>query len=311
MELAGSHRKLTPYKAVLVPPFSQYEVPVNTFYQRSEETLPEFLTRELSVRRLNVIHKHLWLAGRTENIRSLHRQRIIERDIVITEKTELHLVWYKARIYIKPLPSFLLDHTFFAANLCSPDIPLHEKSTLYASACGLLLSYTRLIQHPSDFKIALDTGLLPSHLTWETWCTLACEIRRVPLKTVNRRYWYGELRMTRLNMLYRIMWLDSRGFHHGYTRYASFFRKNFGWLLLAFAYVTVVLAAMQTVLTSSPAVGNHAVQEVSYWFGVGSLVTVAVVLVLMLLIFMGSFSSNLLETLHHARRGQKKIMLGP
>lgn len=311
MELTGSHWELTPYKGALVPPFSQYDVPVNIFYQRPEDTLLGFLTRELSVRRLNVIHNHLWLAGRTENIRPLHRQRIIERDIVITEKTELHLVWYKARIYIKPLPSFLLDHAFFATNLCSSNIPPNEKSTLYASACGLLLSYTRLIQHPSDFKIALDSGLLPSHLNWETWCTLACEIRRVPLKNVNRRYWYGELRMTRLNMLYRIKCIDSRGFHHGYTRYASFFRENFGWLLLAFAYVTVVLAAMQVVLTSSPGVANHAVQKVSYWFGVASLITVAVVLVLMLLIFIGSFSSNLLETLNHARRGQKKIEFGP
>lgn len=229
---------------------------------------------------------------------------------MVTEKTELHLVWYNARIYIKPLPSFLLDHDFFVANLCSPINPSGEESTLYASACGLLLSYTRLIQHPSDFKIALDAGLLPPHIKWDTWCKLAYEIRRVPLKNVNRRYWYGELRMTRLNLLYRVMFLDPRGFHHGYTRYASFFRKNFGWLLLAFAYLTVVLAAMQTVLTSSPGVANHAVQEVSYWFGVSSLITVAVVLVFMLLIFMVCFSSNLLETLNHARKAQKEIEFG-
>lgn len=230
---------------------------------------------------------------------------------MITENIDLHLVWYKARIYIKPLPPFLLDYDFVAANLCSRHNPPNEESTLYASACGLLLSYTRLIQHSSDFRIATEAGLLPPDLKWETWCTLADEIRTVRLRDVNRRYWYGELRMTRLNLIYRVLFIDLRGFHDGYTRYASFFRKNFGWLLLAFAYLTVVLAAMQTVLTSKFGIANGAFQEVSYWFGVVSLITVAVVLVLMLFIFVSMFLSNLLATLNHDRQGQKKIMFGP
>lgn len=295
----------------LTPPFSANTRPTDAFRLPPfwpEPTLSSFLTRELSVRRLNLVHSHLWLAGRTENIRALHRQTIIERDIIITESADLHLVWYKSRIYIKPLPVFLLDHAFFAEHLCTHDVPTDEFSTLYASACGLLLSYTFLVRHESDLAIAISARLLPADMTWERWSTLAAEIRAtVTPKDVNQRYWYGELRMTRLNLVYRMLFINLRGFHHGYTRYASFFRQNFGWLLLVFAYVTVVLAAMQTVLTSSFAANNLDVQSVSYWFGVAVLATVVVVVVLMLGILVGGFSSNLVATLGHGRRERRKM----
>lgn len=129
-------------------------------------------------------------------------------------------------------------------------------------------------------------------------------LEKVNYEEMNRRYKYGELRMTRLNFIYRMLFIDPRGFHHGYTRYASFFRQNFGWLLLAFAYVTVVLAAMQTMLTSSFGARNVAVQEVSYWFGVVTLITVVLVIVIMLFILVGSFSSNLAAALK--RRGRQR-----
>lgn len=294
----------------LAPPFSAPSNPTTFVLPHfwPEPTVQDFLKRELSVRRLNAIHSRLWVAGRAGNIRGLHRQKIIERDIVLTERPDLHLVWYKSRIYIKPLPMFLLDHAFFAANLCSTDVPPKETSTLHASACGLLLSYTYLVRHESDLAIAISAHLLPADMTWERWCALSREVcTAVGDKTINKRYLYGELRMTRLNLLYRMLMIDSRGFHLGYTRYASFFRQNFGWLLLAFAYVTVVLAAMQTVLTSSLAEGNIDVHKVSYWFGVAVLLTVVVVVVLMLGILVGGFVSNLLSALGHGRRRLGKI----
>lgn len=297
--------------APLVPPFSPAPSNPTPFVLAPfwpETTLHAFLIRELSVRRLNAIHSRLWVAGRAGNIRSLHRQKIIERDIVLTEQPDLHLVWYKSRIYIKPLPTFLLDHAFFAANLCSSVVPPEESSSLHASACGLLLSYTYLVRHESDLAIAIAKNLLPADMTWERWSTLAQEIcTAIGDKNINKRYLYGELRMTRLNLLYRALLISSRGFHHGHTRYASFFRQNFGWLLLAFAYVTVVLAAMQTVLTSSLAAKNFDVQKVSYWFGVAVLLTVVVVVVLMLGILVGGFVSNLLSALGHGRRTLAKM----
>lgn len=290
-----------------------------------------FLIKDLTVSRLNDIHNHLWLAGRVGYVRPLHRQRMMQREIVITEETNLHLVWHENRIYIKPLPKFLLHYEFFKENLCSSDIPKVERSSLYgehstlykehstlhATACGLLLSYTQLIRHESDFRMAVDAYLIPPDLkvTWERWSKFAADIQSNvtlaqgshTLIKANPRYLYGELRMTRLNLICRFMRGNPHGFHRGYTRYAYFFQGNFGWMLLAFAYLTVVLAAMQTVLTTDYGEKNEYIQRAACGFGIFSLLLVLIVVVLMLLIFVVLFLSNLLATLKH-HGGKKKKM---
>ncbi len=70
--------------------------------------LPQFLKTNLEVSRLSNIFSFLWFAGRPCNVRPLHRQRLFQRSIIITEQADLHLVWYDNQIYIKPLPPFLL-----------------------------------------------------------------------------------------------------------------------------------------------------------------------------------------------------------
>lgn len=283
-----------------------------------------FLIKDLTVSRLNEIHKHLWLAGRGGYVRPLHRQRMMQREIVITEETNLHLVWHETRIYIKPLPKFILQYEFFKKYLCSDKIPTVEHSSLYgehstlhqehsslhATACGLLFSYTQLIRHESDFRMAVDADLIPSELkvTWERWSAFAAEVQlNISNTQVNRRYVYGELRMTRLNLICRFLRGNPHGFHRGYTRYAYFFQGSFGWLLLAFAYLTVVLAAMQTVLTTTFGEGNMYIQRASYGFGVFSLLLVLVAVVLMLFIFIVMFLSNLLATLKHEDCKRRKL----
>lgn len=157
--------------------------------------------------------------------------------------------------------------------------------------------------------MAKDAGLIPPALevTWENWCMFAAEVEsNVAPDQVNQRYRYGELRMTRLNLICRFLKGNPHGFHRGYTRYAYFFQGNFSWLLLAFAYLTVVLAAMQTVLTSTIGEKNVYIQRATYGFGVFSLITVLVAVVLMLLIFIIVFMGNLLATLKHNKRRKKK-----
>ncbi|KAL2351094.1 hypothetical protein BJ546DRAFT_998936 [Cryomyces antarcticus] len=137
-----------------------------------EKDLTAFLTHELNVDRLNNIHKHLWMVGRPMPARALHQQRLLAREIVIVEQTDLHLVWSAKSICIKPLPRFLLDHSFWRDNmLCKNDCacitsqmkpktsdePLAcTQRKLYRGALGFLLTYVHLISHESDFKMAKD-----------------------------------------------------------------------------------------------------------------------------------------------------------
>lgn len=229
----------------------------------------------------------------------------MQREIIITEQTDLHLVWHEFRMFVKPLPTFLLDHDFFKKNICSSEISKKEESTLHASACGLLFSYTQLIRHESDLEMAKDARLLPPSVEWERWCAFASEVcRKVQPDQLNRRYRYGELRLSRLNMIYRFA-LWKRGYHIGYNRYSSFFQRNFSWLVLVFAYLSILLGAMQVGLGTKQG-GDMRFQKISYGFAVFSLVAISTIVVLIVLLFFILFFYYLITTLIYGHEERKK-----
>lgn len=61
--------------------------------RRVKDDIQAFLESELDVSRLNTVHEYLWVVGRPMAACALHKQRMLERYIVITEKTDLHLLW--------------------------------------------------------------------------------------------------------------------------------------------------------------------------------------------------------------------------
>lgn len=56
-----------------------------------EDDIFKFLSYDLNVKKLNYIHKQLWLADRPMNYKPLHRQKIMNREIIIIEQIDLHL----------------------------------------------------------------------------------------------------------------------------------------------------------------------------------------------------------------------------
>ncbi|KAI4858955.1 hypothetical protein F4820DRAFT_193497 [Hypoxylon rubiginosum] len=50
-------------------------------------------------------------------LRPLHHQLLLDRDVVIAEQMDLHLVWTPGRIFLKPLPPFLLEPRFWRDQL--------------------------------------------------------------------------------------------------------------------------------------------------------------------------------------------------
>ena len=175
---------------------------------------------------------------------------------MITEDPDEHLVWFEAQIFIKPLPDFLLDYDYLNDNLCSDQ-------ELYKSACGLLLSYAWLVRHQSDLDIAKEkeTRLLPKTIEWPNWVEfLEIFLDNVDVSTlsqVNKRYKYGELRLSRLNTIYRFIPLTYsiknfiRGYRSGSTWYDAFFERHFKWMLAVFAILSVSLSALQVGLATS------------------------------------------------------------
>lgn len=249
----------------------------------------EFLCRELFVPKLNDIHKHLWLAGRRGNLHPLHWHVMVGRNITVTEDPDMHLVCTDRVIFVKPLPVCLLDYKVYSRH-----VAVHDG---VAAAARGVLTYAHMVMHESDFALALQHGLLPRRITWIVWCRLQQHLAKIPSTTTNKRYQYGELRLTRLNLIYRF----GRGrltyfrLHRSYTGY---FCAQYKTSLILFAYVTVVHSALQTMLASGEvSAGVVATARASVWFGmltVGFVViSVAFQVLYLLIVFLYNLGATL------------------
>ena len=222
----------------------------------------------------------------------------MERQILITEQADLHLVWHESRIFLKPLPDYILDYQIWEKTIC-------KSATLHASCCGFLLSYVWLLCYPSDLKVAVDLGLVSSDLNWNDWTVFVdaflSNIDYVAMDMIDKRYYYGELRLNRINTICRLTHILEpgrfmRGYIYGYSRYTAFFERNFRWVLLVFLYITVILTAMQVGLGTTELQQNKAFQQASYGFTVFSIVLPVVVVGVGLFLFSWFFVFHSLAT---------------
>ncbi|EFR03716.1 hypothetical protein MGYG_06713 [Nannizzia gypsea CBS 118893] len=240
---------------------------------------------ELALDRLTRIFHWLWVAGRPMPPRPLHHQLLLGREIYITERMDMHLVWTGGRVLLKPVPRFLLEPRFWTEYLaCRQGCEcLYEASgvrecsrrRLWKSALGFLFSYAALITHESDFHIAKGSHLLPAEeaLTWRGWRVLVEQLETEHIyRRINARFIYGELRLGRLNKIY---YLSQRPFMRGYMshwhQYRAFFQDNFTWLASATAYVAITLTAMQVGLATKSLAGSDTFQSASYGFTIFSI----------------------------------------
>lgn len=267
-----------------------------------EEDIQRFLEQDLDVSRLNRIHEYLWMAGRPLDARTLVKQRMMGYAITVTEQADLHLLKYTDRILIKPLPEYLLHDDFWEEYLCANKV-------LHTSACGLLLSYMWLICSHHDLRIAKECRLVPSSISWSQWKVLIADFYRHidvnALDQVNKRYHFGELRLSRINSIYRFRFFFThyiRGYLYGYNRYVVFFQRNFAWILVVFVYFSVILEAMQVGLANPRLSNSHAFQRAAYGFTVFSTASAAFFLALPGVIFVAVFLFNMALAIMQARR---------
>ncbi|KAI1191992.1 hypothetical protein F5B17DRAFT_125768 [Nemania serpens] len=267
----------------------------------------EFLGDELLIKRMNAIQDWLWVCGRPMPPRPLHYQIALSREITITENPELHLVWSNKRIFMKPLPSWLLDPLFWASHI------LHDVE-LARCARGFLFSYTALIAYESDFRLARENGLIPLSLTWEGWKRLAEEVlENHDMAMLNPRYWYGELRLNRMNIVYRLKGFIFRGYSNidGHAVYADFIADNFAALAGVLGYVVIVLTSLQVGLSVDRLSENIAFVNFSYGFTIFSIIAPVIAVVGILLIVLAIFISNWLVTNKYEERRFKEMGVEP
>ncbi|KAH6989560.1 hypothetical protein BKA56DRAFT_611817 [Ilyonectria sp. MPI-CAGE-AT-0026] len=271
---------------------------------------------ELDLHRLTSIHGLLWLAGRPMPPRPLHHQLLLSRDILVTERMDMHLVWTTGRIFLKPIPRFLLEPKFWEEYMCckqdskcsvdstaADPQECHHRKRL-KRALGFLFSYAALISHESDFRLAEEKHLLPPGVRWSAWRTFVEQLDTEHIyPDIDPRFHYGELRLSRLNKLYRLWQTPLSNYMTHWNQYGSFFQDNFAWLTAATVYIVVVLTAMQVGLATGALGGNKAFQRASYGFTVFSILGPLICTVLILLIFSYFVVNNWFATriYHHER----------
>lgn len=268
--------------------------------------IEQFLNETLCLKRLNRIHGLLWMAGRPMRARPIHRYKMMSFNILCTQQMDLHLLKFSDNLLLRPLPEWILSYDFWNRHIC-PHPSLHR------SACGFLLSYVWLITTPLDLIFAHQHHLLPGFITWHWWKSFVADFyQHVDINTlhqVNPRYRFGELRLNRINTIYRIRYFSThfvRGYLYGFNRYAVYFQRNFSWLLSLFVLFSLVLSAMQVGVSLSVLQRNSVFLRGSYGFVVLSMVCVASVLAILTMVFAFVFLFNMVAAIDHVRRERRE-----
>lgn len=282
-----------------------------------------YLEQELATRDLDMLSPYLWLVAKQDgsHISSLTHQIVRGREIVITENPGLHLVWYYDRVFIKPLPKYLLSRAFWDFYLLSPRSPIQEplRGDLKRTALGFLRSYALLVRHRSDFDLAVDTKhrLLPKGTRYASFVRLTRSLEAaVDDSMVSPRYQYGELRLSRLNFWSKVF-LGRFTYHKVEGQYGPYFARAYGPILFLFAGLSALLSAMQVVLAVQPLIDSDpswlAFARMSRGFSVFTLLVVVIVIVFLLVAVVALASRETiyaLRDLYHRKWPIKQVSGG-
>ncbi|KAJ5393628.1 uncharacterized protein N7487_011269 [Penicillium crustosum] len=227
----------------------------------------DHLSNELATPLLDELYTHLWLVAKKSgrHIDALHTQKVKGRAIIPTEDPRLHLIWNKNKIYIKPVPLYLVNYEFWVRYL-QPLKPVlsSENSSLVP-------------------KIPEPAALIG-------WSIFINHFRVVGDDRVAKRYHYGQLRLSRLNWAVRIFrpqHTRTRWFYeNSYWSTGEFMERATFPLVFLFASVSIALSSMQVALAVpvdrlwSHILSDHELKEMSRAFW---LFSIAVVLLWLLI----------------------------
>lgn len=229
-----------------------------------------FLQKELETPILDEVYEHLWMVGRKcgRHIDELHLHQMKGREIVVIENPQLHLTWKANRVYLKPIPTCLLNHEFWLVFLTSQHRKFFPTTAFVGDdsitpllaidrsrAIGFLRSYAFLVQHQVDFSIAQKRCLIPKEIEWIQWAIFMSYFRNLNDSQVSKRYYYGQLRLTRLDWIVRLFrprcaktWWFYELPHWSVGSYVSGILSP---LIFVFASLSVILSAMQILISFS------------------------------------------------------------
>ena len=196
-------------------------------------------------------------------------------------------MWYYDRIFIKPIPPYLLSHAFWRY------IEENDQELVMA-AKGFLRSYTYLIRYEADFRRAqsCELGLIPKgdgehEITFERFAAFIAPFAKLDDTQVCPRYEYGELRLSRLNTWAPFL-VGKLTYHHINAQWSVFFSRAFAGVLTTLLVLNTMLSSMQVELAVQaapiPSEAWNSFSQVSRWFVVAVMTIVLCILVVFFIV---------------------------
>ncbi|KAK8189771.1 hypothetical protein IWZ00DRAFT_494006 [Phyllosticta capitalensis] len=244
----------------------------------TKHELLKFLKEDFCTPRLDAFSPSLWVVATQDSrhISSLTHQVVRGHEITLTENPELHLVWHDKRVFVKPLPPFLLSNVFWEVCLAADS----ESEGVHRALLGFMRSYRYLIQHPSDFELAVEKRLVPvdcNHpkIDFATF-VLFMEQFDVVDSDVSLRFHYGDLRLSRLNFWAKFV-LGEFNFSDAYGNYDAYFSRFYGPVLFLFGVLSIMISSIQLGFASQKGLQTvHSAWRPLYKVGEGLSVAVLV-----------------------------------
>ncbi|RFU77550.1 hypothetical protein TARUN_4676 [Trichoderma arundinaceum] len=230
----------------------------------------QFLAEDHNIDRLKELLPFFFMLGNVEAPRPLNYQEAVGLDIVITERMDTHLLCDKDKIFIKPLPRYLLEPEFWDKFFGCPqncyyagEFEMLNKAKLLRSgrrftakepcehtkvwkrAKGFVYSYTALIAHESDFEIARAKRLVPDDLEFHHWKDFVSRMldNGKIYRQIDERFAYGELNLSRINKLF--MFQHPVEYLFQTNNSTGLFQDHISRLSSVSIYVVVVLASIR------------------------------------------------------------------
>lgn len=154
-------------------PTKNHHLPGEPRLKPEDNGISEYLRSEFMTGILDDLSPYLRLVS-TQNsahISSLTYQIVRGRNIILTEDPGLHLVWIYDKVFIKPIPKYLLSHAFWQFYLLgrNSNIPAYQREEIRKAVLGFIRSYAYVIRHKSDFNIAINHRLLPKKIKYSAF----------------------------------------------------------------------------------------------------------------------------------------------
>lgn len=303
----AKEHQLNDSSALLAPDVIYRAPPAPSFSPlASRRALIDFLLSDICPTKMNQLAPYLWICAAPSytNVPPLHNHAVHGRNIIVSEDPALHLVWTTGRIFIKPLPLYLLSYSFWMQYLLDDEVS-EDKSNVREAAMGLLRSYHLCIRHESDLRVAQQAhlNLIPPGVNWQQWCDFSVSFGAIEKSEVAPRYHYGKLQLSRLHWLVRIH-LRELNYYYIDGGYGDSFARYYGPLLFVFGLLSVLLSAMQVGVAVEQLQSRDwmAFWSVCRWFSIASLILSAIVALYLVV----SFVVKSLDELMWAVRAQYK-----